>query len=183
MTCRADFARSVSTRFGEVGVLWTLVRGMARVVRIVLPGARVPGLGQAERRSAPGIDSLCADIQRFLQGASVVFDPAICMLDALPAFQRQVLAIQARVPRGRATTYGRIAHSMGKPGAARAVGQALARNPFPLVIPCHRAVRADGSVGGFQGGGAMKRALLEMEGVAIDASGSVLPESIVTPPA
>jgi methylated-DNA-[protein]-cysteine S-methyltransferase len=62
---------------------------------------------------------------------------------------------------------------LGKPSAARAVGRALATNPFPIIIPCHRAVRSDGSLGGYQGGLAMKRALLEMEGVEFDARGRV----------
>jgi methylated-DNA-[protein]-cysteine S-methyltransferase len=69
------------------------------------------------------------------------------------------------------TTYGRLAAHVGRPGGARAVGRALAGNPFPLVVPCHRAVRADGSPGGYQGGVPMKRALLEAEGVAFDRRG------------
>jgi len=54
---------------------------------------------------------------------------------------------------------------LGKPNAARAVGAALAANPFPLIIPCHRVIRADGSLGGYQGGLKMKQALLRIEGV------------------
>ncbi|HUT21711.1 MAG TPA: MGMT family protein, partial [Anaerolineae bacterium] len=58
--------------------------------------------------------------------------------------------------------------------AARAVGNALARNPFPLVIPCHRAIRAGGTLGGYQGGSGMKRALLEIEGVQFSGEGRVV---------
>ena len=61
--------------------------------------------------------------------------------------------------------YGRIARKLGVPGGGRAVGSALAANPFPLLIPCHRAVRSTGELGGYQGGLEMKKALLEMEGV------------------
>ena len=57
---------------------------------------------------------------------------------------------------------------MGCPGAARAVGTALANNPFPIIIPCHRVVRADGSLGGFGGGLAMKKELLTKEGISLD---------------
>jgi len=71
------------------------------------------------------------------------------------------------------STYGRIANHLGIPGGARAVGQALARNPFPIIIPCHRAIGAGGDLGGFQGGAAMKRALLELEGVELSSSGRV----------
>jgi methylated-DNA-[protein]-cysteine S-methyltransferase len=66
------------------------------------------------------------------------------------------------------TTYGRLARHLGAPRASRAAGRALATNPFPIVIPCHRAVRSDGSLGGYQGGVEMKARLLEMEGVQVE---------------
>jgi len=72
------------------------------------------------------------------------------------------------------STYGRIARKLGLPRAARAVGNALARNPFPLIIPCHRAVRFDGSLGGYAGGVRMKKMLLELEGVEFDRHGRVI---------
>jgi methylated-DNA-[protein]-cysteine S-methyltransferase len=72
-----------------------------------------------------------------------------------------------RIPFGQTRTYGEIAAAMGQPGAARAVGSANHHNPVPLVIPCHRVVAADGTLGGFGGGVDLKRRLLELEG-AID---------------
>jgi len=84
-----------------------------------------------------------------------------------------VLRAQIRVPRGFVTTYGRLAAAAGRPGAARAAGHALATNPFPPVVPCHRTLRADGSLGGFGGGLALKRVLLESEGVRFDSAGRV----------
>ena len=99
-------------------------------------------------------------------------------LERCPPFQRQVLLAESGIPRGWVSTYGRIANHIGVPKGARAVGNALARNPFPLIIPCHRAVRADGSLGGFQGGPEMKRALLEMEGVEFLPTGRVSPARI-----
>ena len=95
-------------------------------------------------------------------------------LDSCPPFQQAVLRATARIPRGQVRTYGQLAAQLGKPGAARAVGNALAANPFPLVIPCHRVVRAGGRLGGFGGGSALKRALLAREGVAIGETGRVL---------
>jgi methylated-DNA-[protein]-cysteine S-methyltransferase len=77
------------------------------------------------------------------------------------------------IPRGKISTYARIAAALGMPRGARAVGYSLANNPFPLVIPCHRAVRSDGTLGGFQGGLSMKRALLECEGIPFTVSGRV----------
>lgn len=92
-------------------------------------------------------------------------------LELCGEFQRRVLLAEYGIPRGWVSTYGRIARHIGSPGAARAVGTALAENPFPIIIPCHRAVRADGTLGGYQGGKEMKRALLEMEGVEFKGAG------------
>jgi len=64
------------------------------------------------------------------------------------------------------------------PAAARAVGNALAGNPFPIFVPCHRAIRSDRTLGGYQGGAAMKRALLEMEGLAVSNKGKVISDSL-----
>jgi methylated-DNA-[protein]-cysteine S-methyltransferase len=95
-------------------------------------------------------------------------------LDRCPAFQRSVLLAEYQIPRGWVSTYQKIAGHLGSPRSARAVGNALARNPFPLIIPCHRAIRSDRSLGGFQGGLRMKQALLEYEGVEISEHGQVL---------
>lgn len=83
----------------------------------------------------------------------------------LSPFARAVLAACRTIPRGEVRTYGQLAAYLGKPGAARAVGGALRRNPVPLLIPCHRVIRGDGEIGEFNmGGPAVKRRLLEWEG-------------------
>ncbi|MBM3469608.1 MAG: type II toxin-antitoxin system prevent-host-death family antitoxin [Armatimonadetes bacterium] len=81
-------------------------------------------------------------------------------------FEQEVLAALRRIPTGEVRTYGEIARAVGQPGAARAVGTACARNPVPLLIPCHRVVRSDGGLGGYSltGGVGLKRRLLESEG-------------------
>ncbi len=79
-------------------------------------------------------------------------------------FARRVLARTARIPYGRVRTYGELAAAMGTPGAARAVGNALGGNPVPIVVPCHRVVRAGGEVGGYGGGPERKAWLLRLEG-------------------
>jgi O-6-methylguanine DNA methyltransferase len=89
------------------------------------------------------------------------------------AFQRKVLLAEYRIPRGWVSTYGKIAKHVGVAGGSRAVGRALAENPFPIIVPCHRAVRVNGEIGGYQGGSDMKRALLEMEGVEFTEKGRV----------
>jgi len=86
-------------------------------------------------------------------------------LDDLAPFSRRLLRACAKVPFGRTVTYGQLAEMAGSPGAARAAGQVLAANPLPLVIPCHRVIKADGSLGGFTapGGTKLKRRLLKLE--------------------
>jgi methylated-DNA-[protein]-cysteine S-methyltransferase len=119
------------------------------------------------------IDDLAGRIAAFLDGSDVRFALEAVRLDLCPPFQRRVLLAEYGIPRGSVSTYARIAVHLGTPGGARAVGNALATNPFPIVIPCHRAIRSDGTLGGYQGGLAMKRALLVQEGVVIDERGRV----------
>jgi prevent-host-death family protein len=87
-------------------------------------------------------------------------------LARLGPFEREVLETLRKIPSGQVRTYQDIARAVGAPGAARAVGTACARNPLPLLIPCHRVVRSDGGLGGYslRGGVDLKRRLLEAEG-------------------
>jgi O-6-methylguanine DNA methyltransferase len=78
-------------------------------------------------------------------------------------FERQVWGRLRRIPYGRTISYGEIASTLGRAGAARAVGRAVGANPLPLLIPCHRVVGSDGSLTGFGGGLEIKRRLLELE--------------------
>ena len=93
-------------------------------------------------------------------------------------FNEKVWALTARIPSGHVTTYGRIAERLGG-GAARAVGQALHRNPYAPRVPCHRVVGADGSLTGFAGGLARKRRMLQEEGVAVTGGRIALAEHLV----
>ncbi|MCU1592329.1 MAG: Methylated-DNA-(protein)-cysteine S-methyltransferase [Frankiales bacterium] len=83
-------------------------------------------------------------------------------------FEQAVLRAALRIPRGEVRSYAWVAAAIGKPGAVRAVGSALGRNPVPVVIPCHRVVRADGRIGDYVWGGAVKRTILRGEGLDID---------------
>jgi methylated-DNA-[protein]-cysteine S-methyltransferase len=86
-----------------------------------------------------------------------------------PAFDQAVWRACAAIPRGEVRTYGWVAREIGRPGAARAVGGALGRNPFAPVVPCHRVVGADGRLTGYSaaGGVAKKRKMLRAEGVPV----------------
>ncbi len=87
-------------------------------------------------------------------------------LDQLPAFERQVLLKVLEIPRGEVRPYAWVAAELGRPLAVRAVGNAVARNPIPFIIPCHRVVRSDGRIGNYGAGGpSAKRAVLESEGL------------------
>ena len=82
-------------------------------------------------------------------------------------FQKAVWAELARIPYGATTSYGEIAHRLGRPRGARAVGAAVGANPLPILIPCHRVIGADGSLTGYGGGLDVKVALLRLEGVLL----------------
>lgn len=171
------------TAFGPVAVVWLdggEHHGKPMIIRVILskptmPAARAAKAGFPDSR--PGHSAIISDIARgiqaFLDGAALRFRLDAVALDLCSGFQRRVLVAEHGIPRGKVSTYNLMAKHLGKPSAARAVGRALATNPFPIIIPCHRAIRSDGTLGGYQGGLAMKRALLEMEGIAFDAAGRV----------
>jgi methylated-DNA-[protein]-cysteine S-methyltransferase len=118
----------------------------------------VEALGQRERSVLPG---LVAQLQAYLTGALEDVDVELAPLGT--PFQREVWAALRRVPYGTTTTYGALAAAVGRPSAVRAVGAANGRNPFCLVVPCHRVVGADGSLTGYAGGLDRKRFLLDLE--------------------
>jgi methylated-DNA-[protein]-cysteine S-methyltransferase len=168
------------TRFGPVGVVWAVRAGGPKVVRVLLsrPGApadrRLARLHpEARAGSCAAIRAVADTIVLLLEGADLAIPLDVADLAACAPFQRAVLRAEHAIPRGKVSTYALLAARVGRPGAARAAGTALAANPFPLVVPCHRAVRSDGSPGGYQGGPAMKRALLALEGVRFDDAGRV----------
>ena len=88
-------------------------------------------------------------------------------LNGLSAFDQAAIKALKRIPRGQVATYGEIAAFIGRPGAARAVGNALHKNPYAPFFPCHRVVRSDGRVGGFAQGQKKKIGRLKAEGINI----------------
>ncbi|MDR7419141.1 MAG: type II toxin-antitoxin system prevent-host-death family antitoxin [Armatimonadota bacterium] len=141
--------------------------------------------GPAFARIAPSARAFERDAKRYLGVAVTRVAPPRWLADALTAavkrhqpfdgpvdlarlgpFEREVLAELRRIPAGQTRTYQQVALALGEPGAARAVGAACARNPVPLLIPCHRVVRSDGGLGGYslRGGVELKRRLLRDEG-------------------
>jgi methylated-DNA-[protein]-cysteine S-methyltransferase len=115
--------------------------------------------------SAAALRPISEQLQTYFANAHFRFELPLD-LSRLTPFQLTVLQAARRIPPGAMWTYGQVAQAIGKPKASRAVGQALGRNPVPIVIPCHRVVASDGSLGGYSGGGGLKskRLLLTLEG-------------------
>jgi methylated-DNA-[protein]-cysteine S-methyltransferase len=109
------------------------------------------------------LDDVRRALERYFAGRSLEFGLRVD-LSGLPAFHRRVLDATARIPAGAVTTYAEVAARAGSPRASRAAGNALHNNPVAIVVPCHRVVRADGSLGGYGGGLPVKEWLLVHEG-------------------
>ncbi len=145
----------------DLGIGWVDYEDAA-VTGIRLPG---PGPGPETPAHAPGaVADLVADLEAYFAGTAH-FLPSGPLVAAAgtTAFTRAVYRVVAAIPPGRTMTYGEVAAAAGRPGAARAVGAAMAGNPFAPVVPCHRVVGSDGRLRGYGGGLDMKRALLAME--------------------
>ena len=172
------FYHSLSSPFGPVVILWSMGQGRPTIFQVLISKK---GLSAKDRwsqlfpdalhGSCPEVNSLGDDVEAFLAGEDKKFSLDMLDMGRCSSFQQRVLLAEHKIPRGAVSTYQRIADQLGIPRGARAIGNALARNPFPIIIPCHRAIRSDCSLGGFQGGSEMKRTLLEMEGIRFDDKG------------
>src|SRR5690349_19686410 len=118
------------------------------------------------KRAPLWIAELAARLQSYAAGNEERFEDVPLDLTHLSAFQNRVVRACRRIGRGRVRTYGELASASGSPGAARAVGNVMATNRYPIIVPCHRVVGSAGSLGGFSArdGINMKRRMLEMEG-------------------
>ncbi len=164
-----------------MAIVWSLFNDLPKIVRVLLSTPEVSAKTRVSRlypdseaSSCAEINAVARDIGAFLEGEDVRFSLDVVDLSSCSLFQQSVLRAEHRIPRGKVSTYHLIAFHLGKGNGARAVGNALANNPFPIVVPCHRAIRSDRSLGGFQAGLDMKRALLRNEGIDFDSSGRVL---------
>lgn len=175
----------IPSAFIAFSVVWRETIDGPKVYRIFLSDKRKPlekfvhsNFADVSLRTCSFIKVLGEQINKFLEGESVIFKLEAVALEECSEFQRKVLSACFDIPRGWISTYGRIAESLGISGGARAVGSALSHNPFPIVIPCHRVVRSDGHSGGFMSGPEMKRSLLELEKIRFAKNGKVLTDRI-----
>lgn len=166
------------TAIGRCGICW----GERGIVGAALPG---PGDGQMRGRFAerfPGAveanppaeyAAVIEDVVALLAGERRDLSAAPLDLSACPPFHQRVYAVARKIPAGETMTYGEIARALGAgPEAARAVGEAMGRNPVPILMPCHRVLGANGRPGGFSapGGVATKLKMLQIEGARIGAT-------------
>ena len=157
----------------DTGAGWVGVLGSARgLLRTTLPQHSLQEarelLGDRADHAvwSPRLfENLMERLRNYFGGEKVSFSDEVDLSGATP-FQREVWGKTRLIPYGETRSYSWVAEQIGKPGAARAAGQALGRNPLPVVIPCHRVVAGDGKLCGFAGGLDMKRQLLSLEASA-----------------
>jgi methylated-DNA-[protein]-cysteine S-methyltransferase len=149
------------TPIGACGIAW----GEGGIVGLQLPekDERAARERLLRRHADAEEASPRPDVQRAIEAVVALLsgeatDLGFVQLDfgEVGAFERRVYDVARSIPPGRTLTYGEIAKRIGEPGAARAVGQALGSNPFPIVVPCHRVLGADGKVGGFSARGGVE---------------------------
>lgn len=156
------------TAMGWVGIL-SSARGL---VRLTLPQGSAQGalelLGSSlshATRSPHQFEDMISRLRIYLGGRKAAF-PDELDLSRATHFKRKVWQITRLIPYGESRSYHWVAQQIGQPDAMRAVGQALAQNPLPIIIPCHRVVASNGKLGGYSGGVEMKRRLLHLEAAA-----------------
>jgi methylated-DNA-[protein]-cysteine S-methyltransferase len=123
-------------------------------------------IDDADLAVRPILQRTALELSEYFGGQRAEFDVPLDWGPMAP-FQRAVLEATAQVPLGRVDTYAGIARKIGNPRATRAVGNALGRNPIPVIVPCHRVIRSDATLGGYTGGLGIKQRLLSHEGVTL----------------
>jgi methylated-DNA-[protein]-cysteine S-methyltransferase len=162
------------TAIGPCGIAW----GARGILAVQLPETSAQATrarlqrrfsDASEQEPPAAIRSIIQDIVTHLRGQARDFSTITLDLESVPAFHRRVFDAARRIPSGETRSYGDIAKMLGEPGAARAVGQALGRNPFPIIVPCHRVLAAGGAPGGFSasGGATTKFKILGIEGAVL----------------
>lgn len=165
----AGYYEIFQTPIGPCGIAWN----KAAITNVQLPAQDEKSLRKRlEEFGQPGDSDKLAfvaktirKIQLHLSGTPQTFKDVRIDLSSVPQFHQKVYKELQKIPAGSITTYGDLAGLAGSPLASRAVGQAMAKNPFPLIIPCHRVLSAQGKLGGFSsfGGPETKVQLLEIE--------------------
>jgi methylated-DNA-[protein]-cysteine S-methyltransferase len=140
-----------------------LVAGDEKGLHLInFPREGKPSLPESDWKENPKpLQEVLRQLEGYFAGTLKTFSLSLC-LNVSP-FQKKVLTALRRVPYGETISYGELAKNIGNPKASRAVGQANARNPIPIVIPCHRVIGSSGKLTGFGGGISVKQSLLDLE--------------------
>jgi len=158
---QAEATTAAQGEFWGSIVLEVSPQGIQRLV--LQDAARADGaLPSARTRSADLLDQARAQLDEYFRGERAIFQLPVDLHDCTP-FERDVLAATATIPYGEVRSYKWLAERVGRPGASRAIGNVLHKNPVPVIIPCHRIVKSDGSLGGYAFGTAWKTRLLAIE--------------------
>ena len=161
--------RVVETKIGWIGLAWS-GRGLVSLQLPRSTRAAAVRILQREypegvwRSSAPA--EMLRELKEYADGRRRAFELPLDWSSIKP-FQRAVLKATNTIPFGETRSYGWVAHKIGKPHASRAVGHALATNPIPIILPCHRVIGSDGGLHGYGGGLPMKAMLLKLEGAVL----------------
>ncbi|GEM_PF-387293 len=164
------FKESIPNSFGNAGLIYQA--RPFRLIKIRLPGApEVPPYPTDDTTGDPVGLQLIQFIQNYFKGL-FPGDPMFFWdwLDFASQTRLQIRVLQtvAAIPYGEVRSYKDVAESIGRPGSARFIGNTMAQNPFPVLIPCHRVIRSNGSMGGFGGGIDLKMRMLDMERFSAD---------------
>ncbi len=162
------------TQLGWIALAWR----ENVVVRLTLPGHDRDatrrgllrnGLSAVEAEPSFAIRQVIQDVARYAAGERVDFSPVPVLLEPVDPLRSAIYAALRQIGYGQTLTYGELAERAGYPGQAREIGQAMGRNPVPLIVPCHRVLAAGGRPGGFSapGGTATKLRMLALEGVRL----------------
>lgn len=161
---------------GEIGVVWDNKTKLIK--QVLLPDLKTRKQNYSKIRfngviteTEPDefVYQFMSDIKNIVMGKDITFDLNKLDLNDLTPFQRNVLIQQSKIPHAKVTTYKKLAQLAGKPKSARPVANVLSNNIFPLVIPCHRTVKSDWTIGGYAGSkhSYFKQFILQNEGVII----------------
>jgi methylated-DNA-[protein]-cysteine S-methyltransferase len=155
----------IDTLGTPIGTLTVVVNGDGALTHVLFEDQAPPaGAERDSARCAPAV----AQLHEYFAGERTDFDLPLSPVGS--EFQRRVWEALRTVEYGCVTDYGSLGASIGRPGAARAVGRANATNPIPIIIPCHRVIGVNGSLTGYAGGLEAKRLLLDLENRAVPAA-------------
>ena len=158
-----------TTPVGIMGIEWK--NGKRKIHRVLLPGDDHPTRELSGNGNDPGAEeelptwltSIVEEFQKYFSGLKAKFTLDCLDLKTLTEFQSSVHRHVFSIPPGETRTYSEIASAVHSPGAPRAVGNVMAQNPYPIIVPCHRVVARGGGLGGYRGGLDMKKFLLSLE--------------------